>query len=83
MESFCFDEAMRTVNRCLSNCSCDSREKKVVVLADGGFQNHHKVEKWLPAIKVGVVDSCSVVEKVEHYVKVEEVESYIQVEEDS
>ena len=36
---FCFDEAMKTVVRCLSNCANDPAENKVIVFADADFRS--------------------------------------------
>lgn len=55
---------MRTVTRCLSNCSNDPKEVKVVLFADVEFKSSNIIGKWLTMIKDGNANTSTVIEYV-------------------
>lgn len=55
---------MKSVVRCLSNCSNDPAENRVVIFADAEFRSENTIKKWLPMIDDGTLNTSTVVEKV-------------------
>ena len=62
-QAFCFQWAMRIVNRCLCNCINDSCDLKLVVLADADYRNT-KIKKWLPFIDEVSLNNVTLLQSV-------------------
>ena len=69
MHLFCFEEAMRVVTRCLSNCCNDPDDLKLLILADAGFRSERTISKWLPLIEESSLNTTTAVERVAFWLK--------------